>query len=83
MGVASNVHQECLYRKHFPKQGPEARLYWAMGAGVLFPVGMFIYAWTAFESIHWIAMIIGLILFMWATFMIYLGSFTDLADWYV
>ena len=54
-----------------------------MGAGVLFPVGMFIYAWTAFDSIHWIAMIIGLTLFMWATFMIYLGSFTYLADWYV
>ena len=83
MGVASNIHQEHLYRKHFPKHGPEARLYWAMGAGVLFPVGIFLYAWTAYESVHWIAMVIGLTIFMWATFMIYLGSFTYLADWYV
>ncbi|KZV74466.1 MFS general substrate transporter [Peniophora sp. CONT] len=82
LGVASNVHQERLYRKHFPKHGPEARLYWAMGAGVLFPVGVFIYAWTAFENVHWIGMVIGLTLFMWATFMIYLGSFTYLADCY-
>ena len=32
---------------------------------------------------HWIAMIIELTLFMWATFMIYFGSFTYLVDWYV
>lgn len=41
------------------------------------------YAWTAYESVHWIAMAIGLTLFMWATFIIYLGSFTYLSDWYV
>ena len=36
------------------KQTPEDRLYLAMFAGILFPVCMFWFAWTAnFNSIHW------------------------------
>jgi hypothetical protein len=31
-----------------------------MVAGVLFPVSMFIYAWTAFPYVHWIAPTIGI-----------------------
>jgi len=32
----------------------------AMVAGVTLPVAMFIYAWTSFPRIHWIAPIIGI-----------------------
>lgn len=32
----------------------------AMVAGIILPAAMFIYAWTSFPRIHWIAPIIGI-----------------------
>ncbi|KAI0321592.1 major facilitator superfamily domain-containing protein [Amylostereum chailletii] len=81
-GFVSNFHQEKLYRQGVLKRGPEARLYWACVSGILFPIGMFIYAWTTFPHVPWIAMVIGLTIFMWGTFMIYLAAFSYLADCY-
>ena len=48
-------------RKYFPKKGPEARLYLACFAGVLLPTGMFIYAWSSFPFVPWIALTIGIV----------------------
>jgi hypothetical protein len=48
------------FRKNYDKRGPEARLYGALVAGILFPVGMFLFAWTAFPHVHWIAPVIGI-----------------------
>ncbi|GJJ11461.1 hypothetical protein Clacol_005694 [Clathrus columnatus] len=63
--------------------GPEARLYAAMVAAVLFPVGCFIYAWTALHSVHaWIGPMCGIFTFFVALFIMYLASFTYLADSY-
>ena len=45
------------------------------------PAAMFIYAWTSFPNVPWIAPCIAVALFMWATFIIYLAVFTYLADW--
>ncbi|KAJ6530057.1 MFS general substrate transporter [Mycena vulgaris] len=82
LGFATNFYQESLYRKYFPSRGPEARLYAACAAAVMFPAGMFIYAWCSQANIHWIVPIIGVTLFMWATFIMYLAVFTYLADCY-
>ncbi|KAK7458023.1 hypothetical protein VKT23_009931 [Stygiomarasmius scandens] len=82
IGFATNFYQESLYRKHFPSRGPEARLYSACVAAILFPAGMFIYAWCSEAYIHWIVPLIGITLFMWATFVMYLAVFTYLADCY-
>ncbi|KAJ7773794.1 MFS general substrate transporter [Mycena metata] len=82
LGFATNFYQESLYRKHFPSRGPEARLYAACAAAIMFPTGMFIYAWCSQVEIHWIVPIIGITLFMWATFIMYLAVFTYLADCY-
>ena len=46
-------------RKNVATRGPEARLYAAMFAAILFPAGMFIYAWCTFPSVHWISLVIG------------------------
>ena len=45
--------------KYHPTKGPEARLFAACLAAVLFPAGMFIYGWCAFPSVPWIGMAIG------------------------
>ncbi|PPQ69601.1 hypothetical protein CVT26_001589 [Gymnopilus dilepis] len=82
LGFCTNMIQERLYQKNFPARGPEARLYFACFAAVLLPVGMFIYAWSSFDRIPWIALCIGITLFIWAVFIIYLAVFTYLADCY-
>ncbi|KAH9479807.1 Ascochitine biosynthesis cluster MFS transporter [Psilocybe cubensis] len=81
-GFITNFYQESLYQRYFPHRGPEARLYLACFAAILLPVGMFIYAWSSFSSVHWIALTIGITLFIWGVFIIYLAVFTYLADCY-
>jgi len=81
-GILTNVAQERLYQKHVGTRGPEARLFAACGAAILFPVGMFIYAWATFSKVPWIVLCIGMTIFIWALFVIYVAVFTYLADCY-
>ncbi|KAH9933422.1 major facilitator superfamily domain-containing protein [Fomitopsis serialis] len=82
LGLATNTIQERLYAKNVATRGPEARLYAPMVAAILFPAGMFIYAWCTYARVNWIALAIGIVLIMWALFIIYLAVFTYLADCY-
>jgi hypothetical protein len=82
LGFATTLYQERLYRKGVAKRGVEARLYSACVAAIIFPMGLFIYAWCAFASVHWIGLAIGIVVFMWAIFIIYAAVFSYLADVY-
>ncbi|EIN03913.1 MFS general substrate transporter [Punctularia strigosozonata HHB-11173 SS5] len=82
LGLCTNFYQERLYKRYVKQRGPEARLYTACGAAVMFPAGMFIYAWCSLPHVPWIALVIGVTVFMWATFIMYLAVFTYLADCY-
>ncbi|KAG6910048.1 hypothetical protein DXG01_013494 [Tephrocybe rancida] len=84
IGFACNYFQEPLYRNSVDKRGPEARLHMACFAAILLPVALFIFAWTGYEYVHWIAQAIGIIasFYIWATFIIYLAVFSYLADCY-
>ncbi|KAJ6616963.1 MFS polyamine transporter [Mycena sp. CBHHK59/15] len=82
LGFASNFYQEHLYHKHFAHRGPEARLILACAAAVMLPVSMFIYAWCSFPSVPWIALVIAITVYVWATFIVYLAVFSYLADCY-
>ena len=44
---------------------------------------MFIYAWSSFVFVPWIALAIGITLYIWAAFIMYLAAFSYLADWSV
>ena len=46
IGWMTNPLQDMVYARKFPTKGPEARLYCACIAAVLFPVGCFICAST-------------------------------------
>ncbi|EIW58339.1 MFS general substrate transporter [Trametes versicolor FP-101664 SS1] len=81
-GLAIQLYQEKLYTKHAPKRGPEARLFSACLGAVLFPAGIFIYAWSTFESVHWMGMAMGVFVIMTALFVLYVAVFTYLADCY-
>ncbi|KAI0831924.1 MFS general substrate transporter [Trametes gibbosa] len=82
VGLVMQLFQERLYAKHSAKRGPEARLFGACAAAILFPSGILIYAWCTFESVHWIGMAIGIFVIMTALFVLYVAVFTYLADCY-
>lgn len=76
LGFISNYHQEHLYqrvcrRSPTGKAAPEVRLYWATTAGLLFPICMFIYAWTGQPQFHWIIPGIFLSLSYWGIYVMY------------
>jgi hypothetical protein len=60
-----------LDSKNVATRGPEARLYITCFTTFLFPIGMFIFAWTAFPFVSWMGPAIGVVLFMWGLFSIY------------
>ncbi|KAG8986458.1 hypothetical protein FRB93_005290 [Tulasnella sp. JGI-2019a] len=70
IGFIGNLWQDRLYARYFPTKGPEARLYGACAAGVIFPVGCFIYAWTSYSFVHWIGPVIGITIVTWGIFII-------------
>ncbi|KIL65660.1 hypothetical protein M378DRAFT_192380 [Amanita muscaria Koide BX008] len=70
------------HRQNYSKRGPEARLYAACAAGLMFPAAMFIYAWSTLPQVHWIVPNIGITLLMWAAYIIYQTVFSYLSDCY-
>ncbi|TXT06467.1 uncharacterized protein COLE_05798 [Cutaneotrichosporon oleaginosum] len=87
LGFISNYHQEYLYQKACErsptgKAAPEVRLYWATTAGLLFPLCMFVYAWTGQPQFHWMLPATFLSLSYWGIYVMYSSVFTYLADAY-
>ncbi|KAJ5230394.1 hypothetical protein N7489_011102 [Penicillium chrysogenum] len=61
---------------------PEWRLPPAILGGPLVTIGLFIFAWTIYPNVHWIAPIIGSAVFGAGTILVYSGVFTFLVDAY-
>ncbi|KAA8565599.1 hypothetical protein EYC84_009451 [Monilinia fructicola] len=61
---------------------PEYRLPPAILGAVLVPVGLFIFAWTTYPSVHWVAPVIGSGIFGMGTLLVFTGIFTFLVDAY-
>ncbi|KOS48384.1 hypothetical protein ACN38_g609 [Penicillium nordicum] len=61
---------------------PEWRLPPAILGGPLVTIGLFIFAWTIYSNVHWIAPIIGSAVFGAGTILVYSGIFTFLVDAY-
>ncbi|EMD60232.1 hypothetical protein COCSADRAFT_40663 [Bipolaris sorokiniana ND90Pr] len=61
---------------------PEHRLYAAMFGSFLLPVGLFWFAWTPRESVHWIVPVLAGVPFGWGTLAVFLASVTYLMDTY-
>ncbi|CAG8089464.1 unnamed protein product [Penicillium salamii] len=61
---------------------PEWRLPSAILGGPLVTIGLFIFAWTIYPDVHWIAPIIGSAVFGAGTILVYSGIFTFLVDAY-
>lgn len=83
LGQASTFIQENLYRRYYPTKGPEARLYLSMLSAFLFPIGCFIYGWTAYPDVSIAGPIVGLVVMMFAVYHVYLATFNYIADAYL
>ncbi|KAK3678914.1 hypothetical protein LTR78_001367 [Recurvomyces mirabilis] len=61
---------------------PEHRLYAAMIGAFGVPVGLFWFAWSARQDVHWIVPVIGGIPFAWGNLMIFVSAALYLIDVY-
>lgn len=61
---------------------PEHRLYSAMMGSVGLPVGLFWFAWTARESIHWVSPLLATIPFAWGNLSVFTAAGLYLVDTY-
>lgn len=59
---------------------PEARLGTAMAGSIVLPIGLFLFAWTTYPSVHWIAPIIGAMLFSCGLVMVFISLMSYLID---
>lgn len=62
-----------FYQRNFAVRGPEGRLYTAMVGGCLVPFGAFVYTFTSYSHIPWIAPVIGITVLYSGMLLIYLS----------
>lgn len=74
--------QDKLYARKLDIRGPEARLYAAMLIGPLLPIGCFIYGWTSYSYLPFVAPCVGLAVISCALFTIYLAATQYVMDAY-
>ena len=61
---------------------PEHRLYQAMLGSIGIPIGLFWFAWTARQGVHWISPILASIPFAWGNISVFQSSAMFLIDTY-
>ncbi len=59
---------------------PEVRLRNAMIGSIILPIGLFLFAWTTYPSIHWIAPIIATTIFSCGLVMVFISLISYLVD---
>jgi MFS family permease len=64
------------------RPAPEHRLYAAMLGSIMLPIGLWWFAWTPRESVHWIVPVLAGVPFGWGTLAIFLSVTTYLVDVY-
>lgn len=78
-----SIYQEKIAKRYGKLAStPEGRLYFACIESALMPIGLFMFGWTSFSSIHWIVPSIAITLATMGIFAIYLAVFNYLADTY-
>ncbi|KAJ9474114.1 putative drug/proton antiporter YHK8 (putative) [Pseudozyma hubeiensis] len=81
-----SFHGKYLYDRAQARNGgvavPEARLYYAAVGGILATIGMFIFAFTSYKHVHWIAPEIALVPLVMGIYQIFEAIQNYLADAY-
>ncbi|TAQ86138.1 hypothetical protein B7494_g5538 [Chlorociboria aeruginascens] len=79
----ATLYKNAVLRAPGGKPAPEHRLYAAMLGSILLPIGLFWWAWTPRESVHWMVPIAAGVPFGWGCLMIFMSSTTYLVDVYL
>lgn len=71
-----------VYQKRYAKLlggqvAPEQRLYAAMVGSLGLPVGLFWFAWTAKEEVHWISSVIAAVFIVWGNLCVFVSRICD------
>ncbi|GAA6059612.1 hypothetical protein JCM10212_005111 [Sporobolomyces blumeae] len=82
IGVGIELYCQKLYKRNVGQRGPEALLYTAFWGGVLFPLGTFIYTFSAYPSSHWIGPSIGLTILYAGLYLVFLATYSYVAASY-
>ena len=85
LSTVLSIYQDKWAVKRFGKRftaQPEGRLWFTCAEACLMPIGMFMFGWTCYSSIHWIVPTIALILVTMGIFSIFLATFNYTADVY-
>ncbi|KAM0500918.1 hypothetical protein ACHAP8_004637 [Fusarium lateritium] len=87
LAILTFVFEDKRYARAAQSRGatlePEDRLPSAMVGSILIPMGLFWFAWTSFESVHWIVPIIGTVFFAWGLVSVFVALLNYLIDSYV
>ncbi|USP82743.1 uncharacterized protein yc1106_10017 [Curvularia clavata] len=83
LGSVISVYQGKIAQRHGKAtHTPEGRLYFACVMSISMPIGLFMFGWTSFSSIHWVVPAIAIGIATLGIFTIYLATFNYLADTY-
>ncbi|KAF4210927.1 hypothetical protein CNMCM5878_003425 [Aspergillus fumigatiaffinis] len=96
IGMFLGISTDPLWRKNYERlvkrrkdatgeiggSHPEYRLPPAIAGGFVVPVGLFLFGWTTYSSVHWAVPIVGSAIFGVGTILVYSGIFTFLVDAY-
>jgi multidrug resistance protein len=78
-----SIYQEKLARKYGKlASSPEGRLYFACVESACMPIGLFMFGWSSFRTVHWVVPAIAIGIATVGIFAIYLSTFNYLADTY-
>jgi multidrug resistance protein len=78
-----SIYQEKIARSYGKlANSPEGRLYFACVESACMPIGLFMFGWTSFSSVHWVVPSIAIGIATIGIFAIYLSTFNYLADTY-
>ncbi|KAF9517811.1 hypothetical protein BS47DRAFT_1371243 [Hydnum rufescens UP504] len=83
IGFITSFWQEKLYRRKVATHGPEARLFFACGGGIVIVVLFMPGRLSEHHNIPWIAPCIGITLFTLGLFHVYVAVFNYIADAYL
>ncbi|KIV93035.1 hypothetical protein PV10_04280 [Exophiala mesophila] len=84
-GAGHMIYDNRRYLNHIQRpdgEVPEVRLPPGLLGAVITPLGMFLFAWTNYPSIHWIVCLIGIAVFCHGSVLVFLSGMNYLLDSY-
>ena len=84
--ISFAIFEATLYKRAFikanGKSAPEHRLYNAMLGSIMLPIGLFWFAWSPRQGVHWIVPVLAGVPFGWGAIAIFISATTYMVEVY-